>query len=303
MCSCLTLGCVAALLLLVTFGGVGLGELIKGIFPNLHGSRYDRYAEGGSFDGGGPSASPDGRFIVYSSPRTNRGDIYRANRDGTMPAALTHGPDCDVMPRYSPDGSLIAFVRETNNIGHIWLMNADGTAQRQITFGAREDSGPLFLTGGKGLLFTRETGDNRQTECCAIDIDGTHLIHRKSEPFYTESASVSGNLICSDDDSEGMVVIGINGSARHVIGEGSSPTFSPNGQWIAFPGEPYNQTLWIMSAKETGRRQLLNTRTRKDCPCFSADGKYVLFVESYMKETDISEVKVDGSGYKKLLAR
>src|SRR6266852_3937728 len=41
------------------------------------GGRMERYSAGGSFIGGCPSISPDGSVIVYSSPRTGNGDIYK----------------------------------------------------------------------------------------------------------------------------------------------------------------------------------------------------------------------------------
>lgn len=70
----------------------------------------------------GPTWSPDGRRIAFSSardplPRTDpshaAGDIWVMDRDGSNLTRLTHSPQPHSMPAWSPDGGKIAFMKLT----------------------------------------------------------------------------------------------------------------------------------------------------------------------------------------------
>jgi TolB protein len=103
--------------------------------------------------------SPDGSTIVYASPRSGRGDIYRVERDGSNLVRLTDDPNYEGDPQYSADGKRIVFIRETVGVGHIWIMDADGSNQHQLTAGAEYDHGPSFSRDGSKIVFTRRMGD------------------------------------------------------------------------------------------------------------------------------------------------
>jgi TolB protein len=100
----------------------------------------------GMFDSG-PSWSPDGSKIAFSSWQTSHGEIWIANADGSDAKPLIADQPClwsptpmpgpsgcasDTSPTWSPDGTQIAFIRESVG-SDIWVVNADGTGQRQIT--------------------------------------------------------------------------------------------------------------------------------------------------------------------------
>src|ERR1700676_4995687 len=74
-------------------------------------SRWGRYLAGGSFIGGHPAMSPDGDSIVYASPRSGNGDIYKFSRTTKRTVRLTASAEYEGDPQFSPDGTKIAFVR------------------------------------------------------------------------------------------------------------------------------------------------------------------------------------------------
>ena len=57
-----------------------------------HRNRWDIHAGGGTYLGSHPSVSPDGLSIVYSTPATGHGDIYRFDRTTGKHVRLTTGP-------------------------------------------------------------------------------------------------------------------------------------------------------------------------------------------------------------------
>src|SRR5262245_50191522 len=63
---------------------------------------WAHFAGGGVFGGGPPSVAPDGITLVYASPRTGHGDIYRVNIDGSETTRLTTDEGFESSPTFSP---------------------------------------------------------------------------------------------------------------------------------------------------------------------------------------------------------
>jgi TolB protein len=119
--------------------------------------------------------------VIYSTPSTGHGDIYRVNIDGSGITRLTDHPDYEGDARYSADGRLICFIREERGLGHVWVMNADGSGQRQLTAGDFYDSAPAFSPDGTRLVFSRirrwdrALGSGAMTELWTVEIEGGGL--------------------------------------------------------------------------------------------------------------------------------
>ena len=122
--------------------------------PSAPVGRWAIHASGGSFVGIQPSFSPDGSSIVYSSPATGHGDLYRFDRRTGKNVRLSVDPEYEGYPLFSPEGNVL-FMRETNKIGHLWVMEADGRNQRRLTDGQTEDVVPSFSKDGKSIAFCR----------------------------------------------------------------------------------------------------------------------------------------------------
>jgi serine/threonine protein kinase len=83
-------------------------------------------------------ASPDGRYIVFSSNRANKGafNIWRMNIDGSNPIQLTYGSG-ESGPACSPDGLWVVYSKggpEVNNAEKsLWKVPIDGGEPVQLT--------------------------------------------------------------------------------------------------------------------------------------------------------------------------
>jgi TolB protein len=69
----------------------------------------------------GPSWTPDGRRIVFSSnhktPRSRNFELYLVNLDGSGLEQITNHEEFDGFPMFSPDGKKIVWASNRGNSG------------------------------------------------------------------------------------------------------------------------------------------------------------------------------------------
>ena len=127
-----------------------------------------------------PSVSPDGLSVVYSTPMTGHGDIYRFDRKTGKNVRLTTNPEFDGYPLFSRDGKHVVFERETGGIAHLWIIGADGRDQRPLTDGPTFDFGAAFTQDGRTIVFCRSRGD--VSHVWLMNADGGHQGRSQTGP-------------------------------------------------------------------------------------------------------------------------
>ncbi len=80
-----------------------------------------------------PSATLDGRYIVFESSRTGSSrSIWRMDADGGNPKQLTDGP-ADEAPQSSPDSRWVVFVSRRSGTQNLWKVSIDGGEPVRLT--------------------------------------------------------------------------------------------------------------------------------------------------------------------------
>ena len=107
---------------------------------------------------GGPTWSPDGSRILFSTSINGRPtkytigrEAYSVDRDGTHALRLTDlGPfmRIDTAIGWSPDGNRILFSRD---FGSLWTMNPDGTCEEQLPLPGVASAAWQSVPGGPSL--------------------------------------------------------------------------------------------------------------------------------------------------------
>jgi len=230
---------------------------------NADGTGVTRLTSG--FGDLGPSWSPDGSKIAFSSGRDGGGDeIYVMNADGTGQTRLTYGLEKYAWaPSWSPDGSKIAFASTGLDGGWIYVMNADGSgATRLINWGSGfGDLGPSWSPDGSKIVFPSSDGGPGGYEIYVVNIDGSGVTNLTNNPA----------LDCY-------------------------PSWSPDGGKIAFASDRNgNDEIYIMNTDGSGVTNLTNNSAWDMDPSWSPDGSKIAFFSYRDGNSEIYTMNADGT--------
>ena len=226
--------------------------------------------------------------IVFTAGTT---DLWTVNPDGSdvqLLASLPQSPDYTAFLRdasYSANRSKLAFIYQqigTNTLcgaqfavcWSIVLMRADGTHQRVILSSEDIASGALALSpDGRTIAFTRVIVDREPI--FLIDEDGRHL-RQLTAP--TQS------------------------------GTDVSPTWSPDGRWIAFQSNrdccvQGEWSLYVANVHNRRLRKVMAVGGNDLEPDWSPDGDRLVFIRTFpYPDYRIYTVNVDGTGEQEMLS-
>jgi TolB protein len=131
--------------------------------------------------------SPDGKWICFSSMRSNDGDIYVMRSDGSHIVQITDAPGYDGGPFFSPDGKRLIYRsdRQKNNLLQIFVadlaFDADGnitgkSAERQLTNDVNVNWCPYWHPDGRHLIYASSREGHANYELFAMRDDGSHTV-------------------------------------------------------------------------------------------------------------------------------
>ena len=209
----------------------------------------------------GPTISPDGSTVAYSTRVNGSWDIYAQRASGRNATPIVSDPQRDEGgAAFSPDGALIAF-HESDDVGGIFVAGATGESVRRVT-----DIGfdPAWSPDGKQIAF------------------GTEEI--------ADPASRVGN-------STVQVVDAAGGAVRTLVeGDGVQPSWSPSGQRIVYWSNTGGQRDIYTVAAAGGTRVAVTQDAAIDwSPIWSPDGRFIYFASDRGGAMNLWRVGIDES--------
>jgi TolB protein len=185
-----------------------------------------------------PSLAPDGNSVVYSANPTGIYEIYEVDLQGNS-RQLTHGLGILTAPEISPDNQLIAFTLGNGQETSIWMTDRSGN-QPRVIYGPGWD--PTWAPDGTKIMFA-SYDVNKSIQLFSINLDGsglsqiTHMDNLRGRSDWSPDGK-SAVTYAGKPWSRELYLIPLSGGDPVQLtptgGNSQGPSFSPDGQWVAF---------------------------------------------------------------------
>ena len=269
---------------------------------------FDVVGENGVFGGA--------EGIAFVSDRDGNPEIYSLEFSDYRITRLTYSDMADFHPRWSPDGRWLTFTSYRDGGPDIHIMTATGALRQSLTAPAWFDEFPAWSPDGEWLIFDSNRPDpetpNSQSEenefrLFRMRTDGSELQTVLADARDGAVGTYSPNgaqIVFQSRGGEGEYQIYTYDMATgsivrltHTLARNFRPSWSPDGQQIAFVSERDGQgAIYIMNADGTNQRRLTGENLNHvRGPVWSPDGEWILFNAEVDGNTDIYVMNLSGS--------
>ncbi len=217
-----------------------------------------------------PRISPDGSRLAFSSLTKTGWEIMMYSLELGRSVAFPRFGGTNLSPAWSPDGTKLAFSGSRTGESEIYVVDSSGGNPKRLTAGKGPDVSPTWnrKTGAQLAFVSGRTG---LPQIYTMEADGTN-VQRMTDQGYAVS-----------------------------------PTWSPNGQFLAFswmrkygPGMPGANDLYLMDIASKQWVQLSHDGGRNDFPSWSPDGRHIVFQSSRSGSEQIWTMLADGTKVQQL---
>ena len=207
--------------------------------------------------------------VVFVSNEGGAADIWVMDPDGKNRKQLTANGRSNMSPAVSADGRYIVFMSSQNGVRNLWRMNSDGSNPTRLTNGLA-DSLPAISPDSKWVVYA--AFDGAKPTLWKVFIDGGSPVQ------------LTNNV-------------------------GTSPTISPDGQFVAYlypdspdPFAPPNRIAVMSLADGTTTKTFAfqGSGTVAATAQWSADGKSILYGVINSNVTNIWSQPLDGGPAKQI---
>ena len=252
--------------------------------------------------------------VYFVSSRSGSKEIWQMDYDGANQKQLTHLGSIALSPHVSPDGSRVAFSGVTKQGWQILMYSKDlGRLVSFPTFGG-DNYSPAWSSDGQSIAFSSsKTGNTEIYTVSSTGGNSRRLTENKGpdvSPTWNPKTNAQIAWVSGRTGLPQIYTMASDGTnAARVTDQGYavSPSWSPNGQFLAFawvrhygPGAPGASDIYIMDVASKQWAQLTHDGGRNDFPSWSPDGRHIVFQSNRTGKTQIWTMLADGSEARQL---
>jgi TolB protein len=249
--------------------------------------------------------------IYFVSNRSGSKEIWAMDYDGQNQHQITHLGTISNSPRISPDNSRVAF----SSLGHegwaIRMYSLD--LDRMVAFPAGVAGGsnfsPAWSADGTKIAFSSaRTGDS---EIWIADANGGNLRRVTNfrgpdvAPTWNPRTNTQLAWVSGRTGEPQIYTMEQDGSNVQRITDGGyavSPSWSPNGQLLAFswnrkygPGDPGGVDIHVIDIASKNYIQLTHEAGSNDYPSWAPDNRHIVFERTIDHHSQIWSMLADGT--------
>ena len=252
--------------------------------------------------------------IYFVNNRGGSKEIWQMDYDGANEKQLTHLGSIALSPHVSPDGSRVAFSGVTKEGWQILMYSFDLNRLVNFPHFPGDNYSPAWSSDGQNIAFSSSRTGN--TEIYSVTSSGGNLrrLTENKGPDVSPTWNPKTNAqIAWVSGRTGLPQIytmasdGTNATRITDQGYAVSPSWSPNGQFLAFawvrhygPGAPGASDIYIMDIASKQWAQLTHDGGRNDFPSWSPDGRHIVFQSNRTGKLQIWTMLADGSEQRQL---
>jgi TolB protein len=265
--------------------------------------------------GGSPGIAETKIYYVHAGGGNK--EIWEMDYDGANQHAITHLGQISLSPRVSPDNTRLAFTSLGPRGFQIRMYSL--LLGRMVTFPSGQGTtiSPAWAPNGNELAYS--AAPNGDSDIWISDVNGslarriTNFKGPDTSPVYNPRSGAQIAWISGRTGLPQLYIMNTDGSAVTRLtdtGYASAPSWSPNGQFIAFgwnrkygPGAPGGQDIYVMEIATKKWIQLTHGTGQCDFPSWSPDGRHIAYANSpdgRIEHMKIMSMLADGTDQKPL---
>ena len=254
--------------------------------------------------------------IYFISTRSGTKEVWMMDYDGENQHAVTHLGTISISPRISPDNSRLAFASLGRAGWEIRMYSFE--LNRYVAFPAGIAGGsnqsPAWSGDGSKLAFSSARSGN--PEIWLADAGGGNL-HKLTAfkgpnigPTFNPRTGAQIAWVSGRTGLPQIYTMDIDGGNVQRITDGGyavSPSWSPNGQLLAFswnrkygPGDPGGDDIHVIDLASKDYLQVTHSSGSNDFPSWAPDGRHIVFQRTIGSHTEIWSMLADGTQQRQL---
>jgi TolB protein len=252
--------------------------------------------------------------LYYVSSRSGAKEIWQMDYDGANQKQLTHLGDIALSPHVSPDGSRVAFSGVTKEGWQILMYSLELGRLVSFTHFGGDNYSPAWSSDGQNIAFSSSRSGNTEIYSVSSSGGNARRLTENKGPDVSPTWNPKTNAqIAWVSGRTGLPQIytmasdGTNVVRATDQGYAVSPSWSPNGQFLAFawvrhygPGAPGASDIYVMDIASRQWVQLTHDGGHNDFPSWSPDGRHIVFQSNRTGKTQIWTMLADGSETRQL---